>query len=576
MSDPAPAPTLSEADLREAFEAFLAQLRGKTLADFADKAKAVGAGFRKSPDDKIVRAALSHRYGPALRRYDKALAACLRDCSPAAALLRALTPDAIAALGPALMARLGRGDVALAALQDDREPVRKAAESWLDAPAPLPAPEEAEATLRDSLGALLAGPAQSPAGQRGEVARLRKELEDERAAHKQTRRNAEEARRNAERDAKADRATADFNLAELSRKVAELEAKLRKAEEGRDALVARELARRLPEAFHGWLAPCLRAEALAHADDAPLLERAERALADQARYDRASAVRAAVQDRLGAIEATLRRVDDALRAAQSRLPALVDVRDALAAERDTLRQSLRAEGGEPPAGLVAAQLRAAVHASRERQQPALEQLLRLARQFHLIDPAEQAGLRRDLARRQALWGIEAPDKDAPPETAPTDPADTIARRNPHLAAALRGEARAHLFFDGHNILNGIGRYRAPRGVPNPHELARRRLEDDLATLLADLPLVTGMLVWDGGVSGDYTKTDNLSIRYSGGTGEHRADNFILAELDYFRRDAVPMIVVTNDNDFRGKAAKTGAHACSIPDFDAFLTYAITR
>ena len=37
-----------------------------------------------------------------------------------------------------------------------------------------------------------------------------------------------------------------------------------------------------------------------------------------------------------------------------------------------------------------------------------------------------------------------------------------------------------------------------------------------------------------------------------------------------------MVVVTNDNDFRGKAAKTGAVACSIPDFDAFLSYAINR
>ena len=87
MSDPAPAPTLSEDDLRDTFEALLAQLRGKTLADFADKAKAIGAGFRKNPEDKVVRAALTRRYGPALRRYDKALAACLRDCSPAAALL---------------------------------------------------------------------------------------------------------------------------------------------------------------------------------------------------------------------------------------------------------------------------------------------------------------------------------------------------------------------------------------------------------------------------------------------------------------------------------------------------------
>lgn len=575
MSDPVPV-TLSEHDLREAFEAFLKALRGPALADFAAASKALGAGFRKNPEDRVVRAALSTHYGARLKTYNKALAECLGRCSAPAALLRALTPEAIEANGPALMARLGRGEVALAALQDARDGVRQAAEAWLAEPAPLPSPEEAEATLKEKLGLCL-GAGDSPAGQRGEIARLRQELKEERAAHKQSRTEAKAAQDKAAIQAKADRATAEFNLGELSRKVEELEAKLRKAEEERAVLVDREVARRLPQAFHGWLAPCLKVEAAAQADTAaPLLVRAEQALTDQARHDRASALHATLLERLGAVQAMLRRVDDTLAFAQVRLPALVDIREQLVAEREALRQSLRAEGAEPPTSLVAAQLRSAIHASRERQQPDLEHLLRLVLRFHLIDRSERDALLRDLARRQALWGIEAPDKDASPEAAPSDTSTTIARRNPALAAALRGTARAYLFFDGHNILNGIGRYRVPRGVPGNHELARKRLEDDLATLLADLPLVVGMLVWDGEVSGDYTKTDNLSIRFSGGTGEHRADNFILHELDYFRRDGIPMVVVTNDNDFRGKAAKTGAVACSIPDFDAFLSYAINR
>ena len=569
--------TLSERDLREAFEALLAQLRGRTLADFAAAAKALGDGFRKNPEERVVRAALTAHYAPRLTAYDTALSDCLNRCSAPAALLRALTPEAIAANGPALMARLGRGAVALAALQDPREPVRRTAEAWLADPAPLPSPEEAEATLRERLGLCLGAAGDAPAGQRGEVARLRQELQDERAAHRQTRAEAKSAQDRAAIQAKAERATADFNLAELSRKVTELEAKLRKAEEDRAALVEREVARRLPQAFHGWLAPCLRAEAAAHVDTAaPLLERAEQALAGQARHDRASAAHATLRDHLDAVQAMLRRVDDALAAAQARLPDLVDIRDALVAERERLRESLRAEGAEPPLCLVAAQLRSAILASRERQQPDLEHLLRLALRFHLIDRAERDALLRDLARRQALWGIEAPAQDLPPEADPVDPAAAIARRNPALAAALRGSARAYLFFDGHNILNGIGRYRVPRGVPSNHELARKRLEDDLATLLAGLPLVVGMLVWDGEVSGDYAKTDNLSVRFSGGTGDHRADNYILRELDFFRRDGVPMVVITNDNDFRGKAAKAGAATCPIPDFDAFLSYAINR
>ena len=100
------------------------------------------------------------------------------------------------------------------------------------------------------------------------------------------------------------------------------------------------------------------------------------------------------------------------------------------------------------------------------------------------------------------------------------------------------------------------------------------MEDDVCRLLAGLPLVVGTLVWDGETRSDCTKSDNLSVRYSGGVGEHRADNYILQDLAFHRQDGVPMVVVTNDNAFRGQAERLGAKACSLPDFEAFLTYAL--
>ncbi len=66
--------TLSEHDLREAFEAFLAQLRGPALTDFATASKALGTGFRKNPEERVVRAALSTHYGARLKTYHRALA----------------------------------------------------------------------------------------------------------------------------------------------------------------------------------------------------------------------------------------------------------------------------------------------------------------------------------------------------------------------------------------------------------------------------------------------------------------------------------------------------------------------
>lgn len=573
-------PVATEADVRAAFEAWAGRADPARLAELVRRKRL--PGLRPNAPAPALRAAVAAAFGPALRTWDEALGDCLRGTDPAAALVAATATAALETLGPALMvAACAPAALILACLQDPRPAVQRLGRRWLDEglPEPLPEPGHAQATLaRAFLLVRGDGAAQAPAAEaelRRRLAEAKQRLEDEKAAHKKTRREAEGAARKAAAEAKAALATADFNIRELTRRVGELEAGLRKADEEREARVARAVAARLPQAFHGWLAPALAAEALALADPAaPLLERAEAALREQARYDRASAARARLAERLGEVEAMLRRVDGALAGAQARLPALLDVREELAGRREELRRTLRAEGAEPACGVVAAQLRAAILASRERQQPELEGLLRAALRFHLIDGAEREALGRVLARRQALWGIEAPDKDAAGEVGPLDPSATVARRNAALAAGLRGAARLYLFLDGHNILNGLRRYRAPRGVPLAHEAARRRVEDDVCRLLAGLPLVVGTLVWDGETRSDCTKSDNLSVRYSGGVGEHRADNYILQDLAFHRQDGVPMVVVTNDNAFRGQAERLGAKACSLPDFEAFLTYAL--
>lgn len=571
----------AEADLRAAFEAWLGRAAPARLAALAASKKL--RGLRPNAPAPALRAALAATFGPRLRTWDEALGDCLRETDPTAALVAAVATAALEALGPALMAAAcPPAAFLLACLQDARPAVQRLGRRWLDEglPGPLPDAAHAQATLaRVFLPVRGDGAAQAPAAEADllrRLADLKQRLEDEKAAHKKTRREAEEAARKAGREAQAALATADFNVGELTKRVGELEARLAKAEAEREARVARAVAARLPQAFHGWLAPAVAAEALAQADPAaPLLARAEQALKDQARYDRASAARARLAERLAEVEAMLRRVDGALAGAQARLPALVDVRGELAARREELRQGLRAEGAEPACGVVAAQLRAAIQASRERQQPELEGLLGAALRFHLIDGAEREALGRALARRQALWGIEAPpDKDAAAEAGPLDPSATVARRNPALAQGLRGAARLYLFLDGHNILNGLRRYRVPRGVPLAHEAARKRVEEDVCRLLAGLPLVVGTLVWDGETRSDCTKSDNFSVRYSGGVGEHRADNYILQELAFHRHDGVPMVVVTNDNAFRGQAERLGAKACPLSDFEAFLTYAL--
>jgi hypothetical protein len=129
-----------------------------------------------------------------------------------------------------------------------------------------------------------------------------------------------------------------------------------------------------------------------------------------------------------------------------------------------------------------------------------------------------------------------------------------------------------LFLDGHNILNGLGRYRQRRGKANTHEKMRERVQKDVIALLHHLPLSVAHLVWDGPKMETFTLSDNVNGHYSGGEGEHKADHYILDQIKYYREKQVdiPCVLVTDDNDFGGSARRLGAKVCRLHDFEAFM------
>lgn len=582
MND-APAPTrrplATEASLRAAFDAFLQGIPEQTLRRFLTTRALCAKGVRPNAPKRALVALAAQTFAPRLRTRDGTLAALLGDCGhPLARLTALLEPAALRACAPALAVRFGADDLFLALFQDARDDVRALAQTlWDGADADdLPDPGRAQTALADLFGPLMGAADAPPPPNHARLAELRAQNETLEKTLRKERREAAEAAQRAEREKNAACKQLQFHIDERDRVLAALEAKAAKAEREREERLRAEVASRLITAFHGWLAPAIRAERLAQADPAaPILERVGAALAEQARLDRASASRARLRARLGDVEAALCRVDDALAGAQIRSAALLAVRDDLIALRETLRETLRAEGLPPGASLLAAQLRSVIQASRQKQQPALEDLLRLAFRFRLIDAPEEAALRETLRRRQALWGIEVPADPAAPEPDPTDPAAVIAQRNPDLARGLRGAAPLYLFLDGHNILNGISRYRTPRGEPMPHEAARKLLEGDVRALLQDRPLVYAQLVWDGATRSSYSLAENVTVHYSGGTGEHRADHYILDQIEYARGQGQgPLVLVSDDNGFRGQAQRLGAACCRLHDFAAFLTNAL--
>ena len=569
------APIVSNDALRKAFEANLIESPEDKLREIVRK-HAPGGGLRPNAPRAILVAHILQRCG-ALTVHSPLAEACLA-IRPATRLIATLRPDAIYAHTPELAAAVGPAPFFLALLQNKNEDLRDWGGRQLAnlRAEDLPDPETARKDLYGLLEAIGAPTAKAVA-QNGQIRDLKTriaELEKElKKAHAET-----QAERNrAEREIKHERAQLDFHLDKRDREIARLNAQIARAEREREARVAQEVSANLISAFRGWLAPAIHLEETAQANAAaPLLDRVEKALADQARYDRASSAAAKAQADLRAIETALRRVDTALAIAQAKCPTLLDVREELVAERARLR-GLLADAADLPANLTAARLRGVIQASRESQQAALEDLLERAKQFRLIDNAEHTALCRDLRRRQALWGIEVADKDADKPQSPTDEASAIAQRNRALARGLRGAAPLLLFLDGHNILNGLSRYRVARGDARDHETSRKLLEADIAALVRDLPLVSARLVWDGATRSDHTLAANLHVHYSGGEGEHRADRYLLDLIGWAKKsraDATPCVLVSNDNDFQAEAKRLGAIACRLDDFTAFLNAAL--
>ncbi len=556
--------------LGRVFEDELARIPPKALEEFASRKKLLSGGYRPGKT-ALLCALVAGAYRSRLMTYDPELAVLLRATLPSARLLSMLSRDVLVSRAAQWIAFFGKGPFILALLMDPREEVRQAAAERMAAEnAELPTPEVARELLAQAfspivdLGGAGAGSPAGSAAAREHIANLRKQLEEREVAAKRERREAEERARTAEREVKSRLATLQFGIDERQREIDRLKAELARSRETLEQRAKTLLAVRKIEAVLPWMVPVQRVEqTLAGEGAQPLLERAALALKQQALIDRASARRATLAEELHALEEMLGRVEDALAAAVVRHPELMAIRADLQGRIAQLRETLAIER---PAEPLVARLQAEVDAVTQRSCEDVLAMLALAERLALVEKPEVARLRGLLRRRMASWSADVPNKDSAAELSP------IERRNAALTAALRAQAPLLLFLDGHNVLNGLSRYKQRRGTAVTHEEARNHLARDLTLLLRDLPLVQAHLVWDGGSPSTFTVADNVTVHYSGGEGEHRADRYILNLLSFYKSEAnaLPKVLVSDDNDFGGEARRLGAEVCRLHDFEAFL------
>lgn len=566
-------PALSHADLCHAFEAALAQLPVQALERFAERKKLLQGGYRPG-NPALLRALVASAMRPRLLTYEPDLAVLMRTHAPASRLLSMLSREVLRERAAQLMAFFGKAAFLLGLLMDPREDVRATVpERMASTAAELPEAAAARDLLAQAFAPVVALGEAAPSGQarRETIAELRKQLDEADKKARRERRAAEEQRAAEAREIKSRLATMQFNIDERQKRIDQLEARLARAGEELERRARALASARRIEALKPWLEPAQAAErALAKAETSDLLERARRALTQQALFDRASARHAALLARRRAVQMARQEVAEALAAAINRAPELVQVHAELEAECAALDQTLALP---VPESALGAELQRRIDALTSQTRDDTFALLALAERLALLPKLEIAALKARCRQRANAPAAAGPveDKDAARE--PSE-GSAIERRNPELAAALQGSAGLLLFLDGHNVLNGLSRYKQRRGTAVTHEDARRALERDVARLLRERPLVQAHLVWDGAVQSDASVSENLTVHYSGGEGEHRADRYILDQLSFFREAAgdLPRVLVTDDNDFAGEARRLGAAVCRLHDFEAFMPF----
>ena len=125
-------------------------------------------------------------------------------------------------------------------------------------------------------------------------------------------------------------------------------------------------------------------------------------------------------------------------------------------------------------------------------------------------------------------------------------------------AVAKGESFT-LFIDGHNVLFELkdifGRYFVD---DLPGTKARVEFASRL-TRIFDKPGADVLLYFDGNDPKQHSLSGQVRVIYSGGTGDHRADEAILKHLMVFKQSvsSTPLCLVTRDVDFARQAREMG-------------------
>ena len=312
-----------------------------------------------------------------------------------------------------------------------------------------------------------------------------------------------------------------------------------------------------------WLEPVINVEdALAESKQSDLLIRAAEALAKQRSIDRHFGNRAELTRTIEERRQMLAEIKRARIEALKPIPELASIAAALEREIGHFGRQLGLTGD--PATTTGSALLASINAAlsldelsavrRFIQQAATHDLLRRDELHRLYRATnDKAGQLYDTIQ------LLGEDRPGPPATTYFHPLHAVAQGQPFT-----------LFIDGHNVLflleDLFGRW-FEKGIPG--RKARVEFANSLLPVF-DKPGADVMVFFDGNEATEQALSDHVRVFYSGGTGDHRADNAILEHIAFSLQSSAsaPICLVTKDGDF---ARQAGAKGGTIMDPEEFAT-----
>ena len=353
----------------------------------------------------------------------------------------------------------------------------------------------------------------------------------------------------------------DEALSQAMREMTELQASLQQR-------IDKGVGKALSSTLRQWLVPVRNAEeALAGARQSDLTSRAAEVLERQRAADLNYGNRAALIRLIEERRQLVAEIQRARLEALNPLPELRGIADQLEREISDLARRLGLPEGEVAA--AAAGLLARINEAQTLD--ALSEVRQFIQQAAAFDLLHRKDLQRLYSAMDDKAGLLYDRAEIVGEVGAGSPKSRFFLRR----AVAQGDPFT-LIIDGHNVLFELEDIFSQYFVDGfPGTKARAEFGNCLIRIF-DGPGADVLLYFDGDDPKQHSLSDQVRVIYSGGTGEHRADEAILKHLMFFSQSgsSAPLCLVTRDADFARQAREIGVIIIHPEEFAASVDLAM--